>query len=63
MVAVQAIDEIADPTKVIQRIYDDDGDDDDKCIHRLPSVVAKHFSDLFLAASDTRALDQVNDVS
>lgn len=60
MVAVQAIDEIADPGKVIQRIYnDDDGRVDGQRIHRLPSAVTRHFSDIFLSASDPRALDQV----
>lgn len=50
MVAVQAIDEIADPRHVIQRTYD--GDDGDDKIRRLPSAVTKHFADLFLGASD-----------
>lgn len=60
MVAVQAIDEIADPRKVIQRIYDDDDDRvDGQRIQHLPSAVARHFSDLFLSASDPHALDQV----
>ncbi|KAF8436900.1 putative alanine racemase-domain-containing protein [Boletus edulis BED1] len=60
MVAVHAISEIADPRKVIQRIYDDDDDRlDGQCIHRLPSAVTKHFSDLFLRADDPRALDQL----
>ncbi|KAI9569514.1 putative alanine racemase-domain-containing protein [Boletus coccyginus] len=61
MVAVQAIDEIANPRKVIQRIYDD-GDDgrlDAQRVHRLPSAVTRHFSDLFLSASDPHALDQL----
>lgn len=48
MVAVQAIDEIADPRKVIQRIYADERPGG------LPSAVTKHFSDLFLDP------DQVN---
>ncbi|KAG9318342.1 putative alanine racemase-domain-containing protein [Chiua virens] len=55
MVAVQAIDEITDPRKVIQRIYG--GGDHD--IHRLPSAVTKHFSELFLSASDPHALYQL----
>lgn len=61
MIAVRAIDEIADPRKVIQRIYDDDDDDrvDGQRIHRLPSAVTRHFSNLFLSASDPYSLDQV----
>lgn len=58
MVAVQAIDEITDPTKVIQRLYDDDG-----LIHSLPSAVTKHFAHLFLGANDPHALYQVTDIS
>jgi hypothetical protein len=58
MVAVHAIDEIADPRKVVQRIYDG-GDRDDR-IHHLPSAVTKHFADLFLSAS---ALHQVTEIS
>ncbi|KAN0075287.1 putative alanine racemase domain containing protein [Tylopilus felleus] len=54
MVAVQAIDEITDPTKVIQRLYDDDG-----LIHSLPSAVTKHFAHLFLGANDPHALYQL----
>jgi hypothetical protein len=57
MVAVQAIDEIANPRKVIQRIYADER------LDGLPSAVTKHFSDLFLGASDPYALDQVNGIS
>lgn len=61
MVAVRAIDEITDPRKVIQRIYDDDDDRvDGERTHRLPPAVTRHFSDLFLDASDPHALDQVD---
>lgn len=60
MVAVRAIDEIANPRKVIQRIYDDDDARlDAQRVHRLPPAVTRHFSDLFLSASDPHALDQV----
>lgn len=58
MVAVQAIDEIADPRKVIQRIFGDEGLDGE----RLPSAVTRHFSDLFLSASDPLALHQVANI-
>lgn len=55
MVAVRAIDEIADPTNVIQRIHDDDGDDP----RRLPGAVTRHFAALFLSPDDPDALLQV----
>ena len=54
MVAVCAIDEITDPRKVIQRIYDDGHD-----AHRLAAAVSSHFTGLFFSPSDPHALDQV----
>jgi hypothetical protein len=56
MVAVLAIEEISNPRKVIQHIYDTrDGDN----LVGFPSAVAKHFSDIFFDPNDLHAVNQV----
>ncbi|KAF8837022.1 hypothetical protein BDN67DRAFT_973512 [Paxillus ammoniavirescens] len=56
MVAVLAIDEISNPIKVIQHIYDTrDGDN----LVGFPSAVAKHFSDIFFDPNDLHAVNQL----
>ncbi|KAF9239601.1 putative alanine racemase-domain-containing protein [Melanogaster broomeanus] len=56
MVAVQVIEEISNPRKVIQHIYD--CRDRDK-LDGFPSAVAKHFFDVFFNPSDPHAVNQL----
>ncbi|KAG1819613.1 uncharacterized protein BJ212DRAFT_1575877 [Suillus subaureus] len=49
MVSAFLIDAINDPTKVVQELYEEHTGD----IDQFPTVVARHFSDVFLHSDDT----------
>ncbi|KIJ69602.1 hypothetical protein HYDPIDRAFT_24427 [Hydnomerulius pinastri MD-312] len=56
MVSAKAIDEICNPTKVIQDLYQShDGANSDA----FPSVVARHFSEVFFKSDDPDAVNQL----
>ncbi|KAL4074577.1 putative alanine racemase-domain-containing protein [Scleroderma yunnanense] len=55
MVSPQTIDEISNPTRVIQRLYDSYSGSDDS----FPSVVTDHFSAIFFKPDDPDAVNQL----
>lgn len=49
MVSAFLIDAINNPTKVVQELFEEHTGD----INQFPTVVARHFSDVFLNSDDT----------
>lgn len=58
MVAAQSIDEVCNPTKVIQYLFNTHRDR----IDTLPAVVANHFSDVFFGPHDDDHLARLSQV-